>query len=160
MRAAEPKTVAAASSTGQRLRASRWMRLWNRSTATGNGDQLNHSLVGLSASGSAAPTIAASIDSRLSGGDAAANAPIAARLISPSGTATRRNSRSLRQLPQCGTASTTKCEATPAAKAAAGRRVSAPISAPDKTWLVSSTLRHLLPPPYAAARRAERLGVD
>ena len=41
--------------------------------------------------------------------------------------------------PQCGTASSTKCEATPAAKAGSGRRARAPISAPDRTWLVSST---------------------
>jgi len=67
-------------------------------------------------------------------------APIAARLTSPSGTATRRNRRwLLLQSPQCGIASSTKCEAMPAANAGTGRRVRAPISAPDKTWFVSST---------------------
>ena len=56
-----------------------------------------------------------------------------ARLTTPSGTATRRNWRWLLQSPQCGIASRTKCEATPAANAGAGRRASAPIRAPDKT---------------------------
>ena len=119
------------------------MRAWNRSTAAGNGDQPNHSLVGLSASGSIAPVMPASTVSRRSGGVTAAKAPITARLISPSGTATRRNRRRLPHFPQCGTASSTKCDATPAAKADSGRRASAPIRAPDKTWLVSST-----PPPF------------
>jgi hypothetical protein len=56
-----------------------------------------------------------------------------ARLTSPSGTATRRNRRWLPHSPQCGTASRTKCDAAPAAKAVSGRRASAPIRAPDKT---------------------------
>ena len=47
--------------------------------------------------------------------------------------ATRRNRRRLPHLPQCGTASRTKCDVTPAAKAGSERRASAPISAPDKT---------------------------
>ena len=109
------------------------MRPWNRSTAVGNGDQPNHSLVGLSASGNAAPVMPASTASRRSGGDTAAKAAITARLISPSGTATCRNRGLLPHFPQCGTASRTKCDATPAAKAGSGRRASAPIRAPDKT---------------------------
>ena len=115
------------------------MREWNLSTAAGNGDQPSHSLDGLSMSGRAAPVMPASTASRRSDGDAAAMAPIVARLISPSGTATRRNRRRLLQSPQCGTVSSAKCEATPSAKAGSGRRASAPIKAPDKTWLVSST---------------------
>ena len=107
--------------------------MWNRSTATGNGDRPNQSLTGLSRSGRAAPAIPASTASRRSGGDAAAKAPATARLTSPSRTATRRKRRRLPHLPQCGTASRTKCDATPAAKAGSGRRASAPISAPDKT---------------------------
>jgi hypothetical protein len=109
------------------------MRAWKRSTAAGNGDQPNHKLVGLSASGSAAPVIPASMAARRPGGTAAVSAPITARLTSPSGTATRRNRRRLPQSPQCGTASRTKCDATPAANAGSGRRASAPIRAPDKT---------------------------
>ncbi|MGH3236675.1 MAG: hypothetical protein ACRDOH_26155, partial [Streptosporangiaceae bacterium] len=81
----------------------------------------------MSRSGSAAPAMPASTASRRSGGDTAAIAPIAARLIRPSGTATRRNRRWLPQSPQCGTASRTKCDARPAAKADSGRRASAPI---------------------------------
>jgi hypothetical protein len=131
--AAAAKAPAASSSTGKRSNASRWMRAWNLSTAAGNGDQPNQSVVGLSASGSAAPAMPATTASLRSGGDAAANAPTSARLTSPSGTATRRNLAGLPQSPQCGTASSTKCEATPAPKAATGRRVRAPISAPDKT---------------------------
>ncbi len=84
-------------------------------------------------------------------------APIAARLISPSGTATRRNRRWLPHFPQCGTASSAKCEAVPSAKAASGRRASAPIRAPDKTWLVSSAAaapsQHAAHPPYPAAQK-------
>ena len=106
--------------------------MWNRSTAAGNGDRPNQSLAGLSRSGMAAPAIPASTAWRRADGDAAVRAPATARLISPSATATRRNWRQP-SLPQCGTASRTKCDATPAAKAGSGRRVSAPISAPDKT---------------------------
>ena len=90
-------------------------------------------------SGSVAPVIPASTAVRRSAGASAVMAAIAARLTSPSGTATWRNRRRLPHFPQCGTASSAKCEATPAAKADSGRRVSAPITAPDKTWLISST---------------------
>jgi len=96
-------------------------------------------LAGLSMSGNAAPAMPATTAARRSAGVRAAKAPIAARLISPSGTATFRKCRMLAQSPQCGTASSAKWETTPAAKAVAGRRATAPISAPDRTWLVSST---------------------
>jgi hypothetical protein len=131
--AAAANRPAAASSTGARWNDSSWMRAWKRSTAAGNGDQPNHMVVGLSASGSAAPVIPASTAARRSGGAAAVRAPMTARLTRPSGTATRMNRRWLPQSPQCGIASRTKCEATPAANAGTGRRASAPISAPDKT---------------------------
>ena len=58
----------------------------------------------------------------------------------------------LPQSPQCGSASSTKCEATPAAKAGAGRRARAPISAPDRTWLVSSTPLTVCEPGQAIMR--------
>jgi hypothetical protein len=90
-------------------------------------------VVGLSASGSAAPAMPASTAARRPGGDAAVSVPMMARLSRPSGTATRMNWRWLPQSPQCGTASRTKCDATPAANAGTGWRTSAPISAPDKT---------------------------
>jgi hypothetical protein len=90
-------------------------------------------VVGLSASGSAAPAMPASMAARRPGGDAAVSAAMTARLTSPSGTATCMNRRWLPQSPQCGTESRTKCEATPATNAGTGRRASAPIRAPDKT---------------------------
>jgi len=66
------------------------MRTWKRSTAAGNGDQPNHKMVGCLMSGSAAPVMPATTAARRSAGASAAMAPIAARLISPSGTAARR----------------------------------------------------------------------
>jgi len=66
------------------------MRTWKRSTAAGKGDQPSHKVVGFSMSGSAAPAMPATTAGRRSAGASAAMAPIAARLISPSGTATRR----------------------------------------------------------------------
>lgn len=90
MRAAAPKRAAVAASTGARACDSCWMPPWKRFTTSGHGERPNTSLHGLSASGSAAPAMAANTDSRFPAGVIAVIAAIAASPVSPSGTATLR----------------------------------------------------------------------
>jgi hypothetical protein len=137
MRTARTPTTASAPiviiSRRNRSCASSWIAEWNRFTAAGQGDRPNHSIDGLSISGSAAPAMPAITANRCSGRATAASRPIVASPVRPSGTATLMKWRRLRQSPQCGSASSAKCDATPIAKAGTGRRVSAPITAPDRT---------------------------
>jgi len=116
------------------------MRPWNRFTGAGHGDRPNHRRAGLSMSGSAAPAIPARTASFRSGGATAAKVAIAASPARPSLRAIRKNCCSpMPWSPQCGYASSTKCDATPSTKAGTGLRAAMPISTPDRTWFVTST---------------------
>ena len=113
--------------------------MWKASHRVGKGERPKNRTAGLSRSGKAAPAIPASTRSRADGSVAAVTPAIAARPSSPSGTATCMTSRIGLPLPQWGTASSAKWEATPAAKALTGPGAARPMKAPDRTWLVTST---------------------
>ena len=118
-----------------------WMWEWRRSTAPGNVDRPKNRRPGLSMSMRQAPAMPAATAGRAVAGEAASRAAHTPRPTVPSTLATStKPSQSSRSSPQCSTMSMATCDATPAAKATTGRRVSNPRAAPASAWLVMNTL--------------------
>ena len=107
--------------------------MWNRSNAAGNGDRPNHELGRLVQVGQGRPGHPGQHGRPAIGRGRRGERAHHGQADQPVGHGYPQEPARLPHLPQCGTASRTKCDATPTAKAGSGRRASAPISAPDKT---------------------------